>query len=296
MATKDFDIGFSPEALSGLTPEDGTGYKRVQFGDFTFKITDGEIIASKNAKKPHNMLKITFTVVKAYDEANTGEVGNEITGLYGTPSSPPFMQKRFKALCEAVKAKAGPGGLKFSALHGKTFDGSVVWELSDSGKLDEMGRKKFYVNDRVKAERPVGTPRPKNINPAIDSKAAQAYLNNDSGGDSPAEGGDTAPWEAPVGEAAGAVNDDSDPDNDGAVPSYIPEDEVPADAHEYRAVIKLGGDEADSARQALIDAGVDPEGPVNVEHLTAATKKAWDAKFNPKPGKPGLKPLAGGKK
>lgn len=290
MAT-DFDLGFTPEQFSTLQAEDGAGWRRTLFGDYTLKIVDGEIQPSKNAKKPHNMLKVTFEVVKSYEERTASEVGSQVTNLYGTANSPEFMQKRFKALCEACKVVPGKGGLKFSQLLGKQFDASIVWELSDSGKLDDFGNKKFYVNDRVKAERTVGTPRPKTLNPVADSQKAARYLEQQGGESGGASAGtpDTAPWQA-NGNGEAAANGGAG----AAAPSFFPESEVEPVAHEYRAIYKLGGEESEAAKQALIDAGTDPEGPVDIAHLSDDTRAAYEAKFgNGAPKKPGLKPLGG---
>lgn len=291
MGTTDFELGYTPEQFSTLQSEDGAGWKRLAFGDYTFKIADGEIIASKNAKKPHNMLKVLFEVVKAHDPANAGEVGGQVSGLYGTANSPDYMQKRFKALCEACKVTPGRGGLKFSQLLGKQFDATVVWEMSDSGKLDDFGNKKFYVNDRVKAERTVGTPRPKTLNPTTDSQKAARYLEQaDGGGASDAGGGgsDPAPWAGNGNGGAHAAPETTE------TSSFMPESEVEPTAHEYRALYKLGGEDSEAAKQALIEAGTDPEGPIDVANLSPETKTAYEAKF--KQPKKALAPLGANNK
>jgi len=284
----DFDIGFSAEAFAGVAANDGTGYRRVPFGDYRVRIADGEIQPSKNAQKPHNMLKLSFEVLEAYDERNKQEVGSIISNLYGTITSPEYMQKRFKAVCEAIKVAPNKQGLKFSQLAGKELDITVVWELSDSNKIDEMGQKIFYVNDRVKAERPVGTARPKTLNPQADSQKAIRYLETSQ----PAEPGtatETAPWEAPAngaGASAASVASAS---------SFLPESEIDPGAHEYRAAIRLGDKDDDTYREQLVAAGIDPDGPVDVAHLSPETKAQYEAKFGAK--KAGLPPLgSGGKK
>lgn len=284
----DFDLGFTPEQFSTLQAEDGAGWRRTLFGDYTLKIVDGEIQPSKNAKKPHNMLKVTFEVVKSYEERTASEIGSQVQGLYGTANSPDYMQKRFKALCEACKVVPGKGGLKFSQLLGKQLDASVVWEMSDSGKLDDFGNKKFYVNDRIKAERSVGTPRPKTLNPVADSQKAARYLDQQSeGGASNGGASDVAPWQA-GGEANG-----NGATHEEAAPSFIPESEVDPVAHEYRAIFKLGGEQAEAARQALIDAGTDPDGPIDLMHLSDETRAEYETKFGGGKPKPTLKPLGG---
>lgn len=288
--TQDFEIGFTPEQFDGIQANDGAGYRRVLFGHFTGKIIDGEIVASTSAKEPHQMIRLTTEIMGTTEDRTKGEIGSSIKNLYGTPTSPKFMQQRFKALCEAIKVKPLPGkkGIMMSQLLGKTYDFTVVWELSDSGKYDENGRKKFYVNDRIKCERIVGAPTPKTINPVADSQKAAKYL--DEGQSEGPAAGDRADWDAsPEGSTAAASTETE-------APGFMPEEQVEADGHEYRAIYKLGGDNAEAAKTALIESGIDPEGPINVEHLTAETAAEYKAKFQPeKPaGKTnGLKPLGG---
>jgi len=284
------EINISPEQYAAIQPDQGLGYRRVAFGDYTLEIAECEIIPSKNNPNPHNMLKVTFRVKRARDEANATEIGSQLTGLYaGSNQSPPFMKKRFKALCEAVKVapQKGSTGIKVSQLIGKELDASVVWEMSEADKLDELGNKKFWVNDRVKAERPVGTERPAGCNPKGDSQKAVQYL--DRGVAATDTVGDQAPWEAPADTTV--VGDTQTP------AGWLPEEQAIAQgAHLYRAVIKLGGEEGAQARQMLIDAGIDPDGPIDVRNLTDETvKAAYVAKFAPATAAPSrLPPLGAG--
>lgn len=305
MADKDlsFDLGFSPEQFSTLPAEDGAGWKRHPFGDFTLKVIDGEIIPTKNAKVPHNMLKVTFESTKAYDERNKGAVGQTVTGLYGTGNSPAFMQKRFKALCDACKVQPVKGKLTFAMLAGKTFDATVVWEMSDSGKLDDFGQKKFWVNDRVKAERVVGTARPKTIDPVADSAKAVKYLDNqeasDGGDDDNAD--EPAPWAGGANGAASGAAASGGATSTGAVattPSFVPESEVDPQAHAYRALYKIGGEDGEEAKQTLIENGFDPEGPIDLANVPDEIKAKYEAKFPPKAAakKAGGLPALSGKK
>jgi hypothetical protein len=76
----------------------------------------------------------------------------------------------------------------------------------------------------------------------------------------------------------------------------VDESEVDAIGMAYRAVYKLGGDQAEQAKETLISAGIDPDGPVELDMIEdPAIRQAYEAKFAPKPSKPGLPPLINGK-
>lgn len=293
----DFDLGFTPAEFDQLTPDQGVGFRNPKWGDYTLEIIAVETQETKNAKTPHVMFKPTFRLVEALDAENKSEVGSETNSLYGGPKSPDFMKKRMKALCVATGVRPGKnGGIKGSAFIGKRFDATLVWELSASGKLDDMGKPKYYVNVRVKGERKVGEERPKGLNPAAESAKAAKYQEDGTvpGG---ASGGDTPPWDT---SSAG-----SDTGSDAAGVSeepqgFIPEDEVDGTGHTYRAVYKLGGEGADDAKEGLISAGVDPEGEIKPDLIEDdEIKQAYLAKFAPKGepakknGLPPMKPRTG---
>lgn len=287
-AAEDFDLGFTPEEYEQLTPNQGLSFRRIMFGDYTFEITATEIQVSKG-KTPHNMLKVTSRVVVVLDEANKDEIGSETSTLYGgSPQSPAFMKQRLKALCVATGVNPTKGGkLMGSMFIGKRYDASVVWELNQGDKLDDFGRPKMYVNDRIKGERKVGAERPTLLNPAAESAKAKQHL--DAG---PAGDGAAAPWDA---AGAGAEV----PEGAAEEPAgFVPEEQVDALGHAYRAVFKIGGPDAETARETLIGAGYDPEGPVNIELIEdPEIKKAYLEKFPPAgaaPKKGGLPPLNGG--
>ncbi len=288
----DFDLGFSPEEFEKITPDQGLGFSRVRYGDFTFEISVTEIQAAKNTKKPHNMLKVTSRVVASVDPELKTEIGSEITNFYaGSPQSPEFMKKRLKALCVATGVNpTKQGGLKGSSFVGKRYDASVVWELSKSDKLDDFGRPKFYVNDRLKGERKVGSERPKGLNPVAESSKAEQYLANGSDsvlGGAPAA--ETAPWDTTSTDAAVDTAGDT-------AAGYMAESEVDGLGYAYRAVFKLGGDDAEGAKETLIGAGIDPEGPIKIEMIEdPELRKAYEAKFGEKPKTGGLPPLNGSK-
>jgi hypothetical protein len=280
-----FDLGFTPEAFDGLAADQGVGYRRTNIGHYTFEVAKGEIQASKG-EKPHNMLRLTWRAVKAHDEVNTSEVGSEIVAYYaGSMQSPPYMQKRLKAVCLALGVAPTKAGLKLSAFIGKRCDASVVWELSKSNKIDELtGKAKWYVNDRIKGERKIGAELPPGLNIAAESLKAVKFLEN---GDAPeGESAETPEWEAAGGtEGAGGT---------AGAPSFIAEDQVDALGHTYRAAFKIAsGTEAEQHRDALVAAGIDPEGPIKLDLIQDdEIKKAYVAKFGGKPAG-GLPPLGG---
>lgn len=281
--SSDFDLGFSPEEFEKLQPDQGVGFKRIHYGDFTFEIVGTRAQTSKG-KTPHNMLVVTSRVVSAYDDAAKSEIGSEITTYYaGSPQSPDYMKKRLKALCVAANVNPSKqGGLKGSSFIGKKYDASIVWELNQGDKLDDFGRPKLYVNDRLKGERKVGGERPQGLNPKVESAKAEQFL---AGGAAPDAAAETPPWVAPT----------ETPAEEPATGGFIDESEVDGLGFAYRAAYKLG-DEA--AKETLIGAGIDPEGPINADMIEdPALKKAYLDAFAPKPeAKKGLPPLNGAKK
>lgn len=283
---QDFDLGFTAEQYEQLRPEDGVGFRRIAVGDYTFEVTGTKLQEAKNKEKPHNMLVITARVVGVVEGGggSKDEIGSEITTFYaGSPQSPDFMQKRLKNICEATGVTPPLKGSKFL---GKRFDASIVWELSESNKLDEMGRKKVYANDRLKAERKTGQARPQGFNPAAESAKAMEFVTKGSTTGAPI---DAPEWEQnDIASTAGA----------NAAPGFIPEEQVDEMGHTYRAAWKIGGEGADAYRDQLIAAGIDPEGPVDVSKVThdevkAAYLKAFPPAAPAQAKGPALPPLGG---
>lgn len=293
-ATTDFDLGFSPEDFEKITPDQGVGRRQIKFGDYTFEISAVDVQTSKG-KTPHNMLKVTARVVASADAENKAEIGSEITSFYaGSPQSPDYMKKRLKALCIATGVMPKNGGLKGSQFVGKRFDASIVWELSKGDKLDDFGRPKMYVNDRMKGERKVGEDRPLGLNPAAESAKAHQHLERGSSGGDFEASGDRPAWENDGAGSGGDAAGGGEVEQGG----FMDESEVDALGMAYRAVYKLGGEEAEQAKETLISAGIDPEGPVQIDMIEdPEIKKAYEAKFAPKPQPKagGLPPLANGK-
>lgn len=288
MSEQDFAIGITGDDLAGVSASDGTGFKRVPFGDYTFKIVEIEQKAKEGAK-PHVMLKATFSVVEAADPANNHAVGMTVDGLFaGSPQSPNFMQARLKNLLQAASVTLKGGqGLKRSDLIGRQFAGTVVWELSQARMDPTTGVEKRYVNARVVGERPTGTARPAAINPEGDSRDAIAYLEakyGDAGvGSSGGEATAPPPWAAPAPETKIETP---------AASGFRPESEADGTHHTYRAYVKLKTQYEEQARNELVKAGFDPDGPIDPEKLTDPTvKQAYLAKFPTNGALPGLPAL-----
>lgn len=290
---ENFELGWSPEEASNLDSHaGGNGFKLIPWGDVRVKIIEA-IGQESKGKSPHLMLVPTFEIIHAYDKSKSAaSVGETIKGYYGTKASPEFMQKRTKALMDACKI-VPKGKLTNTMFVGKEFDASIIWEVSDSNKIDpNTGKAKKFVNARLLGERPVGGERPKTINPEGDSSAAIKHLEGRGGGD---EGGsdEPAPWEQ---QAQGGTTSDETTDTESTQSGFLDESDVPAGAHEYRARMKLGI-EADDMKEALLKHGYDPEGPIELDNLSDETREAYEAKFVKKAAKSnGLPPLGGGSK
>jgi hypothetical protein len=293
--TEDFVIPFTPEHRATLKADDGTGFRRVNFGDYRFRIVEvGK--KSKEGANPHVMSKITFEAIEAYDESNEDCVGLRVTNLYaGSRESPGKMQRRLEALLQAVKIESGPTGFSSKQLLGRELDATIVWELSDGDIDPETGILKKWVNDRVKGERPVGTARPPMLNPRIDSRQAVAYLESqgyevpDMGTENTTENAapGSPPWQQTAGVAAPAAPV--------ATPSFRPEADTDATVHQYRAHVKMNTPQGANARKALVEAGFDPDGPVNVDHLPEPFRGQFLSSMAQKGGGGSrLPPLGGG--
>ena len=69
---EDFDLGFSPEEFEQLTPDQGVGFSRIKYGDYSFEISAVASQTSKG-KTPHQMLKMTARVVGVDQSADAGQ-------------------------------------------------------------------------------------------------------------------------------------------------------------------------------------------------------------------------------
>jgi hypothetical protein len=287
---EDFDLGFTPETWAGISSWDGIDGQLINIGHYRWRITKTAPEPTKKADRPHVMMKVTFQVVHAYDDKNKDMVGLTIDGRYaGSKESPEVMQKRLKALAEAAKVLPTKQGIKASAFVGREIDASITWELSqDNSKFDPMtGKPKMYVNARLKAERAVGATVPAGFDPIVDSRAAVAYREKgDSAGGAPE--GDAAPWAAqPTGAPAATPTE--------APPADLIKETDDGTVHSYRAVVALNGEDAQQARDQLLGAGYDPEGPIDPELIADAEIKAAYLKATaPAPAK--LAPLGNGAK
>jgi hypothetical protein len=290
---EDFDLGFTPEAWAGIAAWDGVDGALINVGHYRWRISKTAPESTKKADKPHVMMKVTFQIVHAYDEKNKDMVGLTIDGRYaGSKESPEVMQKRLKSLAEAAKVQPTKQGIKASAFVGREIDASITWELSqDNSKFDPMtGKPKMYVNARLKAERQVGAALPAGFDPIFDSRAAVAYREKGESGASAPEG-DAAPWAAAPATPAAASTE--------APPADLIKETDDGTVHGYRAVVALNGEDAQQAREALLAAGYDPEGPIDPELIADAEIKAAYAKaMAPAPAAtaPKLAPLGNGAK
>lgn len=261
--------------LSTATPNEGGEFKRLPIGDYRFKVVGCEPKA-KRGDKPHVMLKASFVVVEAYDNANKVAIGMPTDGLYaGSKESPKFMKDRLACLIRACKVQVQIGKQLNPAkdLIGREFDGTIFHELSDPSFDEATGMNtKRFVNARLCGERPVGTSRTAAVDPIRMSHAATTWLEKQYGGE-------------PAGEtpqAFGAVT--SPPWEQAKVQSgYKLDSDIPgemlANIHEYRAFYQLGTPMAEQARAALVQVGFDPDGSITPDHLTAETREAYLAKF-----------------
>lgn len=291
-AAADFTLDFSGEDQAKASPNEGGGFKRMPFGDYPrLRIVEVEQQA-KQGDKPHVMLKVTVAAV----EGPADGIGMQTTGLYaGSRQSPKFMQDRLANLLRAIKLQLSPGqALSRSMLIGREFAGTITWELS-AGKLDETtGQTKRYVNARLLAERPVGSPASKTVNAEADSREAIKYLEEKYGNAGLPEETEAAPWTQPATTPAAATAPEQ-PTTEvaAAAPSgFRPEAEADANVHTYRAYVKLGGPTGEQARAGLIGVGFDPDGPVDAALLAEPVKSEFLKRFPPT-ALGGLPPLGG---
>src|SRR5262249_39599346 len=148
---------------------------------------------------------------------------------------------------------------------GREYDATVIWELGEP-TTDGQGRKRRYVNDRIVAERVAGTPRPTQINPEAESrKAIQWVAQLEETGEPFEAAPKELPWDTTA-DPEGVVTPDA--------PTTTEAGEDP-NIHGYRAVAQMGGKEGDEARAALIQAGIDPDGPVDIKLLPNHIAPKW---------------------
>lgn len=318
---EDCVFDFTPEYLATLKADDGSPTSRIPVGDYRFRVTATSKKATK--KQDHVMMMVDLVVVSALDQAHNDAVGMTATNIYaGSRESPKKMQARLKAFTDAVNLQLPAGQLmKHTDLVGREFDATVVWELSDGSPDPTTGMIKKFVNDRVRYERKAGQARSQHANPDLDSRAAVNYLreqgqlsdDDGSGAGMPADGGasvSTPPWGGgqaaapvtppPVAEPTAAPPATAGPAAASApvtAPGFKPESEEPDDVHAYRASVVIGGANAAEVRQALINYGFNPDGPIDANRINDAKLKAeYLAKIAPAAaaaGPGGLPPLPG---
>jgi hypothetical protein len=293
--SQDFVMDFvTPEYMASTKTEDGRGggFARVPVCDCArFKIVDAAI-QPKEGDKPHNMLALTLAVL-AHPDASAVGMNTKVL-LAGSKESPKFMRGRLAHYISTLKIP--PGRIARSAWIGREFEGSVVWEKAKP-TMNSQGETVIYVNDRVCNERAFGAEVPKGFNAEKASAEAKKYLDAKDGGSPGAnvEGGGAAPW-APEGSAPteGAT---ATVDGAGAATGttgFKPESEINDDTvFAYRAAIKLDMKSKETAREALIGIGFDPDGPVDSSKLKGTIKAKYDAKFPPQADEDELPALGG---
>lgn len=277
---ENFSLDLTSDDVNQYQPSAGAGFQRVKFGDYRFKITDAEQ-AAKEGDNPHVMLVPTFTIIAAYDKANESEVGSSMQNRYaGSKASPKFMQQRLVNLLQAIKLTPP---ITRAKLIGREFDGTVVWNLGKPQMDPDTGEMKpANVFANCIAERPVGAPRPPQVDPRRDSAKAAKHLEEQYGeviGDD-ATPTAAAPWSAPAAAAAA--------EPEAPTSTWQPESAAPADVHAYRAHYQLGTPHADLAKDGLIKIGFDPDGPVDPAKLPADLAAQWKAKKEVPAGLPPL--------
>lgn len=285
---EDFTLDLTSDDVSKVAPNAGGAFHRIAFGDYDWEITDVEQ-ETKTGQKPHVMLNVTFKCVKAHDDKNAEEIGQMINGRYaGSPQSPKFMQQRLANLLLAAKVQIPAGQkLKKSMLIGRKLSASVIWVVAKPYMNQETGETTQSVFANLIGERPIGAQRPGTVDPVRDSAKAAKFVRDQYGDGADDEETETPPWANP----SGGVEADAAPAT--ATSSYRDEAEAATDpsVHQYRAHVALKTPHAELARTTLVNAGWDPEGPVNVDHL-GDMKGAYLAAFPPaSTGLPGLPAL-----
>jgi hypothetical protein len=288
-ATQDWALDVSDEELSKANPNNfGGEFRRVRFGDYDGEIVDWQL-ETKEGAKPHQMSVVTFKITKAYASEGEGYVGDMITARYaGSPQSPKMMQDSRARLFGALKI--GAGKLTRSAVIGRKITFSVIWNLAKPYMNQETGQTTRSVFANVTAERPAGAPRPTSLDVERLSEKAAKWL-EETYGDDETSSGEAQEWEKPATPSPDAGGSGTE---EPAQATFKPEDEIAddADVMTYRAHVKLKTEHADDARAALVDQGIDPDGPINVKVLPEELQAA----LNPKPAKPALPSLGGAKK
>jgi len=308
MAEENFTMDIDAGHLAGYKANSGVGFSRMPFGHYRFRVSGAEqqVSQPKEGKAGHVMLKLTLTVTAAHDPKNASAVGMSTTQLYaGSKQSPKFMQERLACVIHACKIALQAGQQLSSAMFiGREFDGTVTWEKGKPEFNEETGQMdKVYVNSRVIAERPCGAESPKGLDPARASAEARTYLREKYGSDGVDEEGDAVPAttaSAPSAPAAPWTAPQPSSDPEPVASGFKPESEVPNEVHQYRAYIKLSPEQAPAAREQLVGAGFDPDGPIDTSKLPEPIRAQYLTKF-PQTNGAGLPPLgglppAGGKK
>jgi hypothetical protein len=265
----DFDAAYT----ATLKASGGGAKTRAPIGDYRVRITEAAIQAKKGAN-PHNMLLVTFEILAGENEE---AIGQQITCLYaGSRQSPPFMQRRLKQLMDACQIKEKPSQRAFV---GRELDATIVWELSKATIDPATGEERRFVNDRLLHERVAGAAKPAGVNAKLESRPALRHLEMQEGGmeEAPTATEAAAPWDAapqrtlaavPVGQPTAAPV------------GWRPETEADGTIFEYRAIVKMGGSMAQTARDTLASNGWNPDGEIDLDQLAEPTRGqflSWQA-------------------
>jgi len=287
----DWALDVSDAELSKANPNNfGGEFRRVIYGDpYTLEIADAQQEA-KEGQKPHVMLVITWKVVGAGFDAGKEYIGDSLVARYaGSAQSPKLMQDSRARLFAALKL--GAGQVKRSQLIGKRVDAAIVWNLAAPYTNQDTGKTSRSVFANVTGERPVGGQCPTSLDTEKMSAKAAQWIAEEYGDEADAASDSDAPaWEKP----AHAAGSEADEGADSSAPSWRPESEITdPGVFTYRAVVKLGGEHAEAARDGLTQLGFDPDGPIDVAQLSGDIAEQYKAKFSPaKPaGLPGLPSL-----
>lgn len=136
--------------LTGVEPHDGSGFERVEDGDYEFEITAAPIkSASTGSGSQH---EVTFTVVCNADGSETSMAGRTCRGWYGIETD--FGRRRLSNLLSATGVYFDSKGYKASELVGKHLLATVTTKTYV--KLDPAtGQEREVMGSNVSRERAV---------------------------------------------------------------------------------------------------------------------------------------------
>jgi len=269
------------QMLATIRSSDGQQRARVPFGHVRLKVKN---ISQKMQSGERQYLQAIVDSEIVRHDSNPDAVGMTIRSWYAADANAhPYMLSRTKAFLDAVKANVTAAGVSVKEIIGREYDATVIWDTSTrQDTKDPMNvSTKTFVNDKVIGERAVGSPT--EIDPKAASQKAIAHLSGD-GSAQPWEQKSTAPQAATPQQVADAPAEETSGGDDGA--------EWTEDA--YRALIVMNHPAAEQAREALTQAGIAIDGPIDETKLPGDIKTKY-AVFKTKQAG-GLPALSLGKK